>query len=463
LGADVLDTLARLADKSLVEVEAPVDATEARYRLLETIRQYAREKLVAAREMEAIRDRHLDYFVRVAEAAEPKLRTAEQLEWLDHLETEHDNLRTALAWTLEGGKSEHALRLAGALSYFWELRGYLSEGQRWLDDALSLTERQQSEQAAIGETRPGQALRAKALNAGGLFRFYNYSDPPAARRMVDESLRLWRELGDTWSLAVTLAYVGLMLGMQGDVQTARAYLEEGVALARELEDPWPLAVCLIRLGDGVKSTNATAARRALEEGVALARRAGDKSVLSDGLRELGPLYFLEGDVTTASRVIEEALAEARAIGHTMYISLALLQLAFTACLQSDPVKAKGHGAELWAIGRESGSRMAATFALCAFGLADCVGGEPLRGVRLFAALEASARQSGMNYNVEGDPTYMVQRQTLEKARAQLGPAAFEAAWSAGQQMSLEQAIAMATEDESGDASVPSSLHTEQQG
>jgi len=245
-----------------------------------------------------------------------------------------------------------------------------------------------------------------------------------------------------------------MLGMQGDVQTARAYLEEGVLLARELEDPWPLAVCLIRLGDGLKSTNATAARRSLEEGVAIARRVGDKNLLSDGLRELGPLYFLEGDFTTAAGVTEEALAEARVIGSTMYIFLALLQLVFIACLQDNPAKAKGYCSELWAIGRESGSQMAATFALWAFGLADCVGGQPLRGVRLFAALEESARQSGMDFNVEGEPTYRVIQQALERARAQLGPAAFEAAWTAGQQLTLEQAIALATEDESKDAALP---------
>src|SRR5262249_49380310 len=122
----------------------------------------------------------------------------------------------------------------------------------------------------------------------------------------------------------------------------------------------------------------------------------------------------------------------------------------------DPAKAKRYCAELWALSRESGSLMAATFALCAFGLADCFGGQPLRGVRLLAALEASARQSGLNFNIEGEPTYMVYWQTLEKARAQLGPAAFEAAWTAGQQMTLVQAIALATEDERKDVTLPES-------
>jgi predicted ATPase/DNA-binding SARP family transcriptional activator len=444
LSDEVLDLLAHLADKSLVVVEEQVEAVEGRYRLLETIRQYARDRLLASGEAEATRDRHLEFFLRFAEAAEPKLRGAEQLEWLERVESEHDNLRTALAWALESGKSDRALQLAGALAYFWELRGYVSEGQRWLDDALALTQRQQSGKAAVGETRAGQALRARALYAVGMFRFFMLSDLAAARRMVEEGLRLWRELGDKWWTAKALALVGLMLAFEGDIQTVRARQEEGVALAREIADPWLLAVCLIRLGDSLKGTDAAAARLLLEEGVAIARSAGDKSVLSDGLRELGPLYFLEGDFTAAARVTEEALAEARAIGSTMYVFLALCQLVFVSCLQNDPAKAKGYCYELWALGRETGSQMAAGFALWAFGMADCFGGQPGRGVRLLAASEEVLFHGAKL--PEEDPTFMVYKQTLETAQAQLGPAAFEAALQEGRALTPEQAIALATED-----------------
>ncbi len=141
LGNDVLDLLAHLVDKSLVAVEKETE--EARYRLPETIRQYARDKLFEAGEAEQIRDRHLEYFLHFAETAEPKLRGAEQLVWLERVETEHDNLRTALGWSLESSKSDIVLQLAGALSYFWQLRGYWSEGQRWLEDTLVLAEREQ--------------------------------------------------------------------------------------------------------------------------------------------------------------------------------------------------------------------------------------------------------------------------------------------------------------------------------
>src|SRR5262249_38086646 len=134
-----------------------------RYRYLETIRQYGREKLLASGEAEQVRDRHLDFFLRFAEQAEPKLRGAEQLACLECVESEHDNLRAALACSLESGKSDCALQLAGALSYFWLLRSYFSEGQTWLEDALALAERERIERFAVPDTRADKARRAKAL------------------------------------------------------------------------------------------------------------------------------------------------------------------------------------------------------------------------------------------------------------------------------------------------------------
>jgi predicted ATPase/class 3 adenylate cyclase len=452
LGAETLETLVHLAEKSLVDVDEDSEAAEGRYHLLETIRQYARDKLLASGESEQVRDRHLAYCIHFAEEAEPHLRRTEQLAWLEHIEREHDNLRAALGWALESGQQESALRLAGALAYFWESRGYVSEGYKWLDEALARSDREQSERAAMGEssslTSAETARRAKALVGSGMVRFAMLSDPAAARRSIEAGFRLWRELGDKWGMAVALGLMGLMLAMEGDVQTSLARVEEGVALAREVEDRWPLAMCLIRLGDHRKRTDLAAARQALEEGVALARRLGDRSVLSEGLRELGELYAMEGDLTAAVRVGEEALAEARAIGSTVYSFIALGQLAFYSCLQNDPAQAKKYCFEAWALGREMGSQMAAGFVLGSFGVAACFGGQLGQGVRLVAAFDAFARQRGMKFNVGNDPTSLVIRQAVEMARAQLGAAAFETAWAEGERMTLEQALALATVNES---------------
>jgi len=456
LSNEVLDLLTHLVDKSLVTVDEETE--EARYRLPETIRQYARDKLYESGEVEKIRDRHLEFFIRFAEQAEPKLRSAEQLEWLNRVETEHDNLRAALAWSLESGKSDRALQLTGALGYFWQLRGYLSESQRWLEDALALSEREQREKVASGETytptRAEMAHRAKALSVIGPNNLATMN-VKSAHTLAEQGLRLWREQGDKWWTAVALATVGFILELEGDVQTAIARIEEGVSLAREVEDPWPLAVCLSRLGDALKATGAAArARLILEEGVAAARRVGDKSMLSDVLRELAPLYYAEGDFTTAARVMEESLAEARAIRSIFYVMLALFQLVIISCLQNDLAKAKGYCVELWALVRETGSPFAAMFAILTFGLVALFGGEPQRGVRLFAAFEVLlGQQLGMKLP-ESDPTSLVVRQALAKAQAQLGPAAFQAAWTEGQQMTMEQAIALATENEREDVQRP---------
>jgi hypothetical protein len=137
----------------------------------------------------------------------------------------------------------------------------------------------------------------------------------------------------------------------------------------------------------------------------------------------------------------------------MSVFLALLQLAIISCLQKDPAKAKDYCLELWALGRESGAQFAAAFALLAFGLAASFGGEPRRGVQLLAGVETMFRQHGVKPS-KNEPLMMVLRQALEKAQAQLGPAAFEAAWAEGQQMTMEQAIALATENNNEDSQLP---------
>jgi hypothetical protein len=457
LGDEMLDLLTHLVDKSLVAVEE--QAIEARYRLLETIRQYAREKLLEAGEAEAVRDRHLAFFVRLAEQTEPKLRSAEQLAWLERLENEHDNLRTALAWALESGKSERALQLAGALYYFWELRGYWSEGHKWLDEALALAEREPSGTVAVGATpssaHAGAGRRAKALYAAGRFRFMTLFDPAVSRTMVEESLRLWRTLGDKWWMAVALEHIAFMLTMEGDYQTARGRLEEGVSLAREVEDRWPLALCLVRLATSLMQTDVAASHRIREEGVAVARSVGDKSLLSLGLLQLASTYLVARNVTAAAPVAEEALAEARAIGGNQNVLLSLLALVIITGLQGDRAKAKGYCFEVLTLAREKGIALANPLVLFPFALVAIFGGQAQRGVRLLAAVEVLFGQSGIKLGAYG-PLLRVQKHALERARSQLDPAAFEVALQEGRALTLEQALALATENESEDPQLPKS-------
>jgi predicted ATPase/DNA-binding SARP family transcriptional activator len=458
-GDEVLDPLVHLIDKSLVVVEEPMEAAEGRYRLLETIRQYAREKLLASGEAEALRERHLEFFLRFAEGAEPRLRGAGQLEWLDRVESEHENLRTALAWSLERGKRESPLRLAGALSYFWELRAvYMSEGHKWLHEALALSEGEQGGKGALGETaisaRAEAACRAKALYGAGRLQGEATFDLKAARPLLEESLRVWRELGDKWWMAVALEPLGVLSTFEGDMQTARARYEEGVSLARAVEGHWPLALCLIRLAGLFQRTDVAGAHRLLEEGVPLARAVGDKQLLSLGLIALTSTYLMEGNLAAAAPIAEEALAEAHATGGSLYLLLALPQLVFITCLQGDPAKARGYCFQLAALGRERGDQTAVMFAVIAFGLVASISGQPQRAVRLLAAFEAFHRERGVNLNLYGGVLLLAFNRFLEIAQAQLDPAIFAAAWTEGQHMTLQQAFALATESESEAAQLP---------
>ena len=453
LGAESLETLTHLADKSLVVVEEPGVAAEGRYRLLDTIRQYARDRLLESGESESIRDRHLEFFLHFAEYAEPKLRSQAQLEWLNRLEVEHDNLRTALAWSLESGKSEHALQLAGALYYFWGLGAHISEGQRWMGEALALSEREQagSIKPARGLAAVDAARRAKALYGFAWFQLVAF-DLKSAHTAAEESLRLWREVGDPWWTALTLEALGLILGTEGQVEAAIAGLEEGVSLGRQLEDPLPLAVCLVRLGDTVKvkGTDMDAARQFLEEGVAMARIVGDRSVLSEGLRELGSVYYSEGKLSAAESVITEALSEARSLGSIVQVVLALGELVAVSCLKGDRARARNYCTELWALARDTGALMASWFVLLASGLAECFGGDPGKGVQLLAACDALIRQRGVDMLSGDSPIFRVVRQAIGRAQAQLNPAAFKGEWATGQQMTMDQALGSAVDGEGQD-------------
>jgi hypothetical protein len=161
-----------------------------------------------------------------------------------------------------------------------------------------------------------------------------------------------------------------------------------------------------------------------EEGVALARRAGDRVLLSEGLRELGSLYYAEGNLPAAASLTAEALAHGRATGSMFHIFLTLFQLVIVACLQGDPAQARSYSAEVWALGKETGSLFAAGFALYGFGLADCFGGQPGHGVRLLAATDLILRQHGVEFtSAEGDPVVKAYKQALARAQGQLGPAA----------------------------------------
>jgi len=241
---ELLDGVASLVDKSLVR-QTEQEGEEPRLLMLETIREFGVECLAKSGALEQTRNAHAAYYLQLAEKAELHLRSAQQAVWLARLELEHDNLRAALRWLLDHKEREIALRLGGALAYFWAIRGYWSEGSSELSQALAA-----SEGVAAG-------VRAKALNGAG-FLMDLQGDHEQAMALCEESLALFRELGDTQGTALSLLWLGEITFWTGRLLRSRAQLEEALTLFRELDDPWGIAFSLERL-----------ASVALEQGSAL--------------------------------------------------------------------------------------------------------------------------------------------------------------------------------------------------
>ena len=217
---EVLELLSQLVDKSLVVAQERDGA--ARYRLLETVRQYGRERLEEAGEAAFVREQHAGHYLAVAEEAEPELRGERQLAWLERLETEHDNLRVAMAWLLWRGESEVAARLGWALWLFWGIRTHLAEGRRSMERALS----------ARGSVAMTESARAKALFVAGMMANYQ-GDHLSAEPLVQESLRLFTDLEDKVGTAYALSNAGYVALGRGRFRQAIAVIEEAADLFLE--------------------------------------------------------------------------------------------------------------------------------------------------------------------------------------------------------------------------------------
>jgi predicted ATPase/class 3 adenylate cyclase len=280
---DVLEGMASLVDKSLLQQEEQGNG-EPQFRMLETIREYGMECLTTSGETQAIQRAHADYYLALVEVTEPELTGPEQTVWLDRLETEHDNLRAALRWAEESGETEIGLRLAGALCQFWLVRGHLSEGQEQLARLLTL----------VG-TSIRTAAQAKALTGAGNLA-HNLGDYAAARAFSEESLAIWREIGDKGGIAASLNHLGWAAWRQGDYAAARSLSEEGLAIWREIKDKQGIATSLNNLGWVAHHQGDYAVARTLhQESLALRRDLGDKWGIAFALTNLGWTIHKQGD------------------------------------------------------------------------------------------------------------------------------------------------------------------------
>jgi non-specific serine/threonine protein kinase len=383
--------LAHLIDKSLVLVLDQEQGGEARYRLLETVRQYGWERLRAAGEAAAVQRQHAAYFLALAEEAAPALSSPEPLAWLGRLEQEHDNLRAALRCLLDDGDAAGALRLGAALWPFWYARGYLREGRRWLEAVLAPA-------AAQGpELRPP---RARVLTGAGRLAF-SQAEYQLATALLEEALALGREVGDQRQVATTLYHLGAVATNQADYPRASRWLEESLALGRASGDKRGVAFTLNGLGFLRSFEHRFAEARALlNESLALNEELGDERRAAYTLDSLGWLEFTRGDMAAAENYFARSLGLPQGGGDTFCVAAALEGLGRAAAGQARAVRA----------------------------------------ARLLGAAAALRETAGIGPPPVWESGYEAM---LAAARAQLGEAAFDAAHAEGRCLPLAAAIAEA--------------------
>jgi tetratricopeptide (TPR) repeat protein len=363
----------------------------ARYRLLELLRQYGQERLAASASAEAVRRRHAMVFQDLVETAESKLAGPEEAIWLEWLEWEHDNLRAALQWCLEAREAELGLRLAGAAWRFWLVRGYLSEGSRWLAAVLGLA-------AASGTA----ASRAKALNAAGNLAVAQ-GDHERAGRLHEQALALRRELGETRGVAQSLHNLGGVAVIQRDYATARRRLEEALALRRELGDQYGVARSLSNLATlALQREDDAQAAVLADEALALFRELRDQDGIARSLLRLGVVADHRGDAETALAHLTDSLAVFHSLGD------------------------RGQAAE------------------CLELLAGILGarGKPEEAARLFGATERLMETIGLVPPPADRQDY---ERNVAAVRASLGESLFAAAWAGGRALSVDEAFECALE------------------
>jgi non-specific serine/threonine protein kinase len=386
LSIDVFDGLASLVDKNLVPQKETAWG-EPRFFMLETILEYTQERLEESGEAEAIRRRHAEYFVELAERAQPQLRLAEQVRWSQVLETEYENIRAALEWSVRGDVT-FAVRLAGALTLFWYANGYHVEGQHWIGQLLD----------RLGEVP--KTYHAKFwICAGHMATFY---DLAIARDMCQKALNISRELGDTLGTAWSNIYVGYC--MMGNTEAALAIAEEGLALFRELDHKPGIAQALTIIGE-------------------VARYGGNDD--------------------RARRAYEECLTVAQQTGETRRLELTFLNLAFVAQHDGDHTRAIDLARQGLLLAQEMNNRLEVCRSLATLAGSIGASGQPERAACLFGASETVIGSMGAFHVPEDIREY---NQNIADLRAQLDEATFEAAWAKGRKMTLEQAVKDALEE-----------------
>jgi predicted ATPase len=439
--AVILDLLTGLVDKSLVIAEERKG--EARYRMLETIQQYGSEKLLGAGEKEQMLDRHLGYFLELAEQANVHFRGAEARAWFDRLDAELDNLRHVQAWVLDSQNVEAGLRLAGTLPRFWNQRSYLNEGIEWSEKMLAL-------EAAKGMPSPTNSFLAVKAHALCEIAFLNFcacwlkKDIPVdlnrVRTLSKASQAIYEQLDDQRGKAMALYNLAALNMFQNKLDEAQAAGKESLRLSKAVKDTWLIAEVLNGLGiTAAVLGNYEKAKEYQMEGLALRREIGDKDGAAWALFLLGIGSLSQGHYAEAAGYLEEALPLAREVDNIHMVGITMSRLGSALLGQGNDQLAEHYlkeGLKLELTSREHS-------VMCLFEMGGLAGARKQweRSARLLGAVDV--------YLGSALPLVVglgARERYVAEARTHLDEAAFAAAWSAGQAMTLEEAVAFALEE-----------------
>jgi predicted ATPase/DNA-binding SARP family transcriptional activator/DNA-binding CsgD family transcriptional regulator len=432
LSVDTLEGISSLLDKSLLQREEGSEG-EPRFVMLETIREYAHERFEESKGVEEVSRLHAEYFVALAEKAEPVLWGAEDAAWFQRLEAEHGNLRAALSWSLGGADFEEGLRLAGALGEFWHARGYYEEGKRWLERALAK------------DVRISAAAYPKALEALGWLA-NEMGDMEGAEVAAKKGLKLGNLVGiESIRKASFLRILGATARIRGDHEHAKELYEESLALSREAGDMRGIAHALITLGWAASTRGDHEYAKVLyEESLVLSRELGGAQPLGDSLIALGNEYLLEGDHRRATALNEEAAALLRERGHRGDLQYALDNLAWAALLRGDHERARELHEESLMLCQELGDRTIAAESLEGLACGAGAKGDPERAAKLFGAAEAL--RSAVGYQ-QAPKESALREPFMEAARSRLDEVSWAKAFMEGRTMGLGRAVEYALSKE----------------
>jgi predicted ATPase/class 3 adenylate cyclase len=472
LDLDLLDGVQSLVGKSLLRQELGLDG-EPRFAMLQTLQEYASERLEESGEAEEVRSRHARFFTAMAEEAETGMRGPRQKEWFRRLDEDYENVLAALRRSLDraeagggGGRGggggggeesgvlladvkaegvETALRLCGSIWRLWWTRGYPREGLAWIMEALEKGKNIPDDLRV--RLRPYEA-KAR-IGAGGLV--YLLGDYPRARRYFEEGLAIKRDLGDKLGISSTLNNLGLIARDEGDFVRAKALYEEALAIDREIGDRARLAGTLENLGAvAMLQGDYTTARPFLEEALAIGREGGDNLAVAVTLHSMGNLALLEKDFAAARALHEEGLRIKRELGNKRGTAVSISSLAYIAQEEGDYATATRLSQESLAIKHEQGDKrgMAHSFEVLAHAAIGPVDGDVGGGDEMRAHLERAATLLGAAEALReaiGAPMPPANRDVharyIERLSTGYGDeTALKADWERGREMSLEEAV-----------------------